>query len=247
MSFIRVRILPLLALPFLFLGGCSLELNQRDVLDWQPVQEPPPDQVETVLFIGGDAGAARFGDAPVLHVQAMRGRGERMVIVAGHHPFVSGGPHGGGLTPVWKTLGIKFFLARSGALLQALNSIPLRELRTQMVDVFTRTTEPFMYAGGHEHSLQVFEHSGKGLPRYGVISGTLSKLTNVGYADGQKFRSSIPGYVRVFVLRDSSVIVSIIGFEEKFLHCEEPDPAARTRCIAAGMASAKEIYSARLR
>lgn len=381
-----------------FAAGCSIRLNQREPPPWEPIAEPPLEQIETVLFVMGDAGAARFGKTPIMHVlqqdieewaermardsavvllnlgdniypkglhrkpnpnfasdsalladqaalvggpmarryhtpgifvagnhdwaiqggvegearlraqaalltafrqeganvrmlppagtpgpgvvdigrklrlilldtawwvlspsrglksgllirfeEAMRSRGDRTVVVAAHHPWNSGGPHGEGMVPVWKTLGIKYFLSRSGSLLQDMRSLPLLEFRQRMSEVYGRTGAPLVFAGGHEHSLQVMGRVHRNDPHYSVVSGSMSKVTHVGWVEGQRFRADLPGYMRMFVLRDGTIALFAIALGEEFVHCEQKDPAARTQCIAEATADARVIYSAHLR
>ena len=173
----------------------------------------------------------------------LRTRGDRIVMMAAHHPFESGGAHGEGLVPVWKTLGIKYFLAKSGAVLQNLNSVPFREFRIRMMEIFNRVGPPLIFAGGHEHSLQVIRDDIPGEPRYGFVAGSGSKLTDVGYVAGQLYRRAAPGYVRLMIKKDGSVSAFVIALPEDYLLCNQADASARARCISEGIAAAKVDYS----
>ena len=179
--------------------------------------------------------------------EALRTRGDRTVIMAAHHPFESGGAHGEGMVPVWKTLGIKYFLARSGALLQNLRSLPLNDLRLRLLDIFQRNGAPLIFAGGHEHSLQVLERTDPREPHWGLVAGSMSKLTHVGWVEGQRYRASLPGYMRVMILRDGSAAVFVVGLGREYVQCGHTVAEQRAQCIAEGIASAKVIYSGALR
>src|SRR5690606_11568345 len=54
------------------------------------------------------------------------GAGDREVMMMAHHPFRSAGPHGGQFS-FWRTIGVRYLLFRSGAILQDLTSEPFRE------------------------------------------------------------------------------------------------------------------------
>ena len=178
--------------------------------------------------------------------QQLRTRGDRIVMMAAHHPFESGGAHGEGLVPVWKTLGIKYFLAKSGAVLQNLNSVPFREFRNRMIEIFTRQGPPLIFAGGHEHSLQVIRDDIPGEPRYTLVAGSASKLTHVGYVEGQLYRRAAPGYIRLMIRKDGSVAVFVVALPEDNQLCNQPDQSVRARCVSEGIAAAKVDYSLEL-
>ena len=87
---------------------------------------------------------------------ALRTADGRHVIVAAHHPFASGGAHGGPM-PVWEGLGILWLLRKTGSLVQDLNATVYRDLLEGLQGVFARVGKPLIFAGGHDHSLQVVE------------------------------------------------------------------------------------------
>lgn len=88
------------------------------------------------------AGADADRDAALHDVAAvLAGRGDRTVVLAAHHPFVSGGPHGGGCG-----LDVSWLLRKAGALVHDLNSAPFRRLREGLEDIFSRAGPPLVYA-----------------------------------------------------------------------------------------------------
>ena len=187
-------------------------------------------------------------DAVVRGVRdAMAGAGDRQVVIAGHHPYQSAGPHGG-FFPVWKSLGIRTVLYRSGALLQDVNSRPYRELRQRLEEVFVEAGRPLAWVGGHEHSLQIIAHDSAVAPRYSIVSGSASKLTGVGTIPGTLFQVSAPGYVMLVVREDGAVDVEVVAGPARYLSCPENEPTDLEweRCMKAGAAAFETVYSARL-
>src|SRR5690606_12528502 len=106
-----------------------------------------------LLYDQFDEGVARDGVLKAIELAIMEA-GDREIMIAAHHPFNSAGPHGGEFD-FWETFGLRYVLARSGAILQDVSSLPYRELEAGLRDIFARRGEPLVFIGGHEHSLQV--------------------------------------------------------------------------------------------
>jgi hypothetical protein len=101
-------------------------------------------------------------------------------------------------------------LSRSGAIMQDLNSVVYRELSDQLLSAF-RQRPPLIFAGGHDHALQVIANDSFPLPRYSVVSGSGSKLSDVGHTRGMRYRASAPGYMRVVVHKSGRVDLFVIA------------------------------------
>lgn len=172
--------------------------------------------------------------------RAFQSAGRRRIVVATHHPFVSGGPHGALVSFAGKT-GFRMLTSKSGAMLQDLHSAPYRSLRDGLVDVFSRVGAPDLFAGGHEHSLQVHEGTGPGHPATTLVSGSASKLTEVGGAEGMLFGADLPGYARLFVLRDGSMRLFVEATSPDYLVC--PEGEARARCVTDGVEAFRTVWS----
>jgi hypothetical protein len=133
----------------------------------------------------------------------------RFFIVAAHHPFQSASAHAG-FVPFWKYFGLRMLLSRSGAIMQDLNSVVYRELTDQLLSAF-RQRPPLIFAGGHDHALQVIANDSFPLPRFSVVSGSGSKLSDVGHTEGMLYRASAPGYMRVVVYKSGRVDLFVIA------------------------------------
>lgn len=177
--------------------------------------------------------------------RALATAGEKPVIMAAHHPFVSGGAHAGPV-PIWKGLGILALLRRSGSLIQDLNSVPYRSLVEGMRGVFDRTGPPLVFAGGHDHSLQVIEGSGDDEPRWSLVSGSGSKLTGVRETDGMRLGAEQPGYMRLTFLDDDSVVLHVFATDGPQL-CVEGTQEEIDACMERGLEGFQPIFSHRLR
>lgn len=156
---------------------------------------------------------------------ALRAPDGRHVIVAGHHPMVTHGPHGGYFTMRQHVFPLRDKFRWGWIPLPVLGSLyPLaRRLGISDQDVFHRryrdmisafgsafrNDPPLAYASGHEHSLQLLE--GKGA-RYQIVSGTgnYGHITPVATRAGTLFAASESGYVRLHVQRDGRVRLGMI-------------------------------------
>lgn len=177
--------------------------------------------------------------------EAMLTAGEREVFVAAHHPFRSGGPHGGQVD-FWQTFGVRYILARSGALLQDVTSSPYRELENGLRDIFARVEPPLGFLGGHEHSLQVIHAVMPTDPTYSVVSGSASKLSHVGETDGKQFGLSAPGYMRLVTMQDGSISLYVEAAPVQYQACAGADEE-RAACVRAGVEAFEVVHAQRLR
>lgn len=176
---------------------------------------------------------------------AIRSTRERHIIAAAHHPFQSASSHGG-LIPFWKGLGIRFLMTRAGALLQDLSSIKYRELRDAMLEAF-RAGRPLLFAGGHDHNLQLIHHGESPWPHFTAISGSASKSSAVDHIEGMLYRNEAPGYMRVVVHRDGHVDLFIVaGDDDDLLECDGEGQELE-RCMQESIGRFVTRYGMRLR
>jgi hypothetical protein len=178
--------------------------------------------------------------------RAINTAGQREVLIAEHHPFRSASSHGG-LMPFWSGLGLRYLLNRSGAVLQDLSSLPYRSLTDAFETAFAQHP-PLLFAGGHDHNLQVIQGEGGAEPKWMVVSGAGSKQDDVGAVKGMKFRHAASGYMRMMVRKDGHVELFVIGAPgDKTPECHEVDLTARAQCMVATAAAFSDVYSLRLK
>jgi hypothetical protein len=157
---------------------------------------------------------------------ALAGAGQRAVLVTAHHPLESHGVHGGfygwrdHLFPLlnfskylWIPLpgiGSLYPLVRSfGVSDQDLADRENCEMRHALEAVFT-ANPPLAIASGHEHTLQILQHSR--LPSYLIISGhgTLNHTSPVGHDRNTLFAHQHTGYAKIEVLDSGQVRLAVI-------------------------------------
>ena len=156
---------------------------------------------------------------------ALEGAGERDVVVLGHHPIESGGPHGGRfgfkqhLFPLteWKKnlylplplVGSIYPIARGAGLTpQDVSSREYRRMRDALVGA-ARNRAPLAWAAGHEHGLQVIES-----PEWGRVlvsgAGIEGHVTYARAVPGSLYRAARSGFMRVDFLRDGRRRLGVI-------------------------------------
>jgi len=177
---------------------------------------------------------------------AMRTRGGREIVIAAHHPLKSGSSHGG-LVPIWQTLGIEYLLYRSGAMLQDLNSIPYKSFNRGLRGVFARVGSPLLFAGGHDHSLQVLQATDPTDPRFMVVSGSGSKSSPVEWRPGMLFKEADPGYMRLVTYRNGAMQLFVTAAPKDMVDCTAADVTLRQQCSTAALAGFRAYYSLQLR
>lgn len=176
---------------------------------------------------------------------AVASAGDRTTLIAAHHPLKSVGMHGGTFS-ITEKLGIGYVLRRAGAVVQSLNSPVYREFNRTLRETFARHGPPFLFVGGHDHSLQVIGRVQDTDPAYNLVSGSGSKLTDVGPEPGLHFARSAPGYMRVLFTRAGGVHLTVIGGAPEYLLCPENDGRSG-ECLRMGIPTFETLHSQRLR
>jgi hypothetical protein len=172
--------------------------------------------------------------------RAVEGADGRKVVMAAHHPLESGGPHGT-FSEFGSTLGLRVLLREAGILLQDLDSRPYQDLLRRLDEVFHATGGPDVFAGGHEHSLQVFGPQGEDVTR-GLVVGSASKLTGVSMAPHMKFGRSEPGYAKLFALDDGSLHIRFEAAPARYLKCDG-ESQNQDRCMDDALRSFRTVWA----
>ena len=176
---------------------------------------------------------------------SLNGARDREVILVSHHPYYSAGPHGA-IVPGYHTYGIAYALKKAGALVQDLNSPAYIELLAGLRRTFEASRKPpLVYAGGHDHSLQVLTGAGDFDPRFVVVSGSGSKVSSIQMGPGLVWGGSQPGYMMLVFRKDDGVDLFVVGGDKQWLKCAGSD-ADIARCMAEGASAFEIVYSASL-
>jgi hypothetical protein len=138
----------------------------------------------------------------------VRAPGEnRVVVVAGHHPLMTGGEHGGycGITGPFRR-----FAGRAQDVMSGIN----RRMRDSLESAFSGAP-PLVYAAGHDHSLQVL-YGGENV-EYILVSGAGSPTKG---SCAVRLRESMytsphrTGFMRLDIMRQGGVLLRVYRYSE---------------------------------
>jgi hypothetical protein len=179
-------------------------------------------------------------------VQAgLREAGDREVIFVAHHPYYSAGPHGI-VIPGYHTGGVAYLLKQSGTLVQDLNSPVYEGFLAHMRAIFeTNQKPPLVFAGGHDHSLQVLTGAGDFDPRFILVSGAGSKVSSIRMMPGLTWGASQPGYMMLVFRKDDGVDLFVVAGDKRYLECSGAS-AELAACMKAGRSAFQIVYSTSL-
>lgn len=156
------------------------------------------------------SGCATYTDAQVIDSvrAALRSAGERLTIVVGHHPIVSGGEHGGYFDWPSYVFPLYPWARRGGFADQDISSTGYRRMIRVLSAAFV-PERPVVYAAGHEHNLQVLRRDPAGylLVSGGGIYGHTSQVRAI---TGTRYANRASGYMRLTVLHDGRVRLAVI-------------------------------------
>lgn len=140
---------------------------------------------------------------------ALATAGDRRTVIVAHHPFISGGQHGGYFD--WPTYLFPFHPWARLTGLFARQDVTGREYRhfTQSLTRAFVVDTPLVYAGGHEHNLQVFRRDPA---RYLIVSGSgfYGHTTTTRAITGIRYIREASGYQRLTFLQDGRVRLSVM-------------------------------------
>ena len=140
---------------------------------------------------GADTFYARLQD----ELEAYR---DRRVVLLAHHPMASGGPHGGNVGLFEKGPLVYFLSVKAGYGDQHLDSEPYRRMIERLETTFAESrAPPFVFAAGHDHTLQVIRLAGSDRPVWQLVSGSASRTEQAKRVDGTRFASNGHGYMRL--------------------------------------------------
>ncbi len=161
--------------------------------------------------------------------------GERLVLIAAHHPLNTYGPHGGFFD--WKAhifplldfseylwiplpvIGSIYPLSRmAGIYPQDISNSLYEDFIERMESVISKYNN-VIYSAGHEHSLQVIEGVNNNV--YLVSGyGTASHRNTLSYGDKSIFSVLYPGFMQLDILKDNRIRLSVFIINGNGI-CEE--------------------------
>ncbi len=149
--------------------------------------------------------------------EALKANRNKNVVIAMHHPLFSNGPHGGGTTvkqhifpltqlydnayiplPIIGTIGA--FLRATVGISQDLAHPNYKELKEGLLAGANKNGN-FIFAAGHEHTLQYFEQEGQQF----IVSGAGSKREPAKLGNGAQFAYGQSGFSQLDFYEDGSV------------------------------------------
>ena len=148
---------------------------------------------------------------------------ELPVIVVGHHPIETYGPHGGD-REWWKSVGCFFSrLFGCNACNQDVKDKPYAQMVKQLEEAFSVAgkTSLLIYAAGHDHSLQVLKGS---TADYLLVSGAAScwKLSKVELGANALFAYKHTGFMVVDFLESGKVLLRVVQDGDKEVQLSYP-------------------------
>ena len=136
----------------------------------------------------------------------------RVTIVAGHHPLMTGGEHGG-------YCGVSGPFRRLGGSSQDIMSGANRTMRDSLESAF-RAQPPLAYAAGHEHNLQVIK-GGTNVVRYILVSGAGAESKAscaVRLRESYYVSQHRSGFMRVDIMKGKGVLLRVYHFPSRRKH-----------------------------
>ena len=178
--------------------------------------------------------------------QILRQSQDRSLVFVSHHPFSSGGAHGGPV-PLWRGFGILWLLKKTGSLVQDLNSPVYRELQGGLEKLFEDIRRPLIYVGGHDHNLQVIEQDRPNRPQWTLVSGSASKTSDVGPTEGMRYGDDLPGFMMLAFRMDGAIELHVYAASAEWQHCGDVEGEDVATCMREGPAKYEEVFASQLR
>lgn len=139
----------------------------------------------------------------------LRANRNRRVVILAHHPLVSGGPHGGNVSPFQRGPLVYYLAVKSGIIRQDIASPAYTAMRRGISEAIEAGgARPLIHAAGHDHNLQIIRMTGDDQPRYQIVSGAAARTERTRRVEGTRYATDGFGYVRLdFTAEDVRVVV----------------------------------------
>ncbi len=138
---------------------------------------------------------------------------ENVIVLNGHHPIETMGPHGGYYSSLGYQLYVNvvtFFNNNQQDLHSPMYQRLIKSINAQLVH-YPKT----IFAAGHDHSLQVFEQKDESKTHYNLVSGAANtaKLSSVSYNEHTLFSTSQEGFIELDVL-EKGVLLKVFTINQ---------------------------------
>lgn len=130
--------------------------------------------------------------------------GPAPVLIASHHPLMTGSSHGGNKGP-------ERIASLGGVIVQDIFARPYAEMIERFRNVLEDSETPVIWAAGHDHVLQVIQDSVKPRSIFHLVSGAGSKLNDVDSIPGTRLAAKRPGFMRVDVLENGYLDAAVVS------------------------------------
>jgi hypothetical protein len=123
---------------------------------------------------------------------------DNLILITAHHPLETSGPHNGYVT----SFGYWFMINLIDLFYDIKEQDVTHPDYASMIDGINKITSNYdhvIYAGGHDHSLQVFRRPHDYGPEYTIVSGAgnTSKVSGVWHSDNTRFALAQEGFIEL--------------------------------------------------
>jgi hypothetical protein len=187
----------------------------------------------------------------VLLQEEIEDHADKHILVVGHHPIYSDGPHGGyfefkqhlfPLTDKWKNAYLPLpiigsfypFYRQNIGHAQDIIHPNYQELLDGLHEAFEEADD-LIYAAGHEHSLQYYTEN----DQHFIVSGSAGRISHSSGKNGAEFNTARKGYFKLKYYSDGSVGMETWSFDENYA----PELLFEKQIVAPEIENIAEVYN----
>ncbi len=164
-------------------------------------------------------------------------------VVLAHHPLRGRADY----SALSALTGPRGVLSRAGALIQDPPSAPYQRMVDAIDHAFREGPRPLLYAAGHDHTLQLFDHRHRDSGAlWELVAGSGSKRSSLQPGPDLVLGGSWPGYARLDLLSGGDALLTLRAGPTSALLCGESSAPELRRCMEEGVDAFRTIFSQRL-